>query len=184
MFNLPSFNPILLTLFVLYFPQPLNLLATNVLANNNFNLFNNRFFSTTRRIYNQTFLLLFWLFNWFLALFPPFPPVFWIICAVCRPPILEGSYEEARLLRVLGIVYTWYSSPFVYTQSLCICVKYIIPTGTVVLSIRLPPQEHINKTVNSDYWTVVLNRELQIIVKILLFDELKGCFVLFRIILT
>ena len=34
------------------------------------------------------------------------PCFFWIRCAVCRPPILEGSHVEARLFRVLGIVYT------------------------------------------------------------------------------
>ena len=37
----------------------------------------------------------------FLLYFPPPPCFCWIRCAVCRPPILEGSYVEARLFRVL-----------------------------------------------------------------------------------
>ena len=43
------------------------------------------------------------------------------------------------------------------------------------IRIQQKVKEHINKTVNSglysmNYWTVVLNREWQIFVKILLFD--------------
>ena len=76
------------------------------------------FFSNQPSNSNFCFLLSS-IFNSFFAFFPPC--FFGIRCTVCQRPILEGSREEARLFRVLGIVYVTFVIHCIYAVSLFKC---------------------------------------------------------------
>ena len=59
------------------------------------------------------------------------------VCLVSHCLVDSFKYVEARVPRIGYVLYCMY----LYIRSSCyLCVKYIIPTGTVVLSIHHPPQ--------------------------------------------